>query len=127
MVHDVSSHNVLEPLGHLRPFMVTSQISLSEYDTQPGLWLHRVVQLVRLMVYKVGTAAFKIICPIEIKHACQDAHVILVHRIDPISVGAKIVPLASNILAESEPNIQVVHFPFSVKCFDLLWNKLFNS
>lgn len=127
MVHDISSHDVLEPLGHLRPFVVASEILLTEDDTQPWLWLHRVVQLVCPMVYKVCTATFKFICPIEVKHACQQTHVIIVHSVDPITVGAKIMSLTTNILTESEPNIQVVHFPFPVKCFDLLWNKLFNS
>ena len=93
MVHDVSSHDVLEPTGDLGSLVVGSKVHLPKYDAEPRGWNYGVVHFTRLVVNEVGESSLEIWAAVEIEHAGEETAMIQICGVHPVCVGAKVVPL----------------------------------
>jgi len=127
MIHNICSHDVLEAFGDLCAFVVGPQVYLTEDDTEAWYWLNGVVQLPSVVVDEVSESSLKLLLAVEIEHACEEACVVIVHSVHTICVGTKIVSLASNILAKSEPRIETIYFPSAIKSLDSPRGVVFHS
>ena len=127
MVHDVSSHDVLESTDDLRSLVVGSNVHLPKYDAEPWGWNYGVVHFTRLVVDEVCESSLEILAAVEVEHAGEETAMIQICGVHPVCVGAKVVPLPAYVLAEPKPRVESVHLPGSLERLHSLRSVLLDS